>query len=291
MFIVLLRVILILLLSSLYTHADVIQLTISKPDRLQELESEFAQYPFIIEDYQRTWDPKSQFALIKEYNIIVRRIQAGDIVIIGDKQFEIIAKLGGDSASLIFEIPGDRILRLGKTTSTYKVMRAYLDQYSEYKSNNVEIVNTYLKESDSYAIVSDKIHNLITMGSFLTQLSKKNVENYTNLERKMLHAIKDFEVSIAIYGEMDDVHLDQIGFDSKTKKWILFDWCNKPQKITSINRSLFLTDGYIKYYYPDIITASFYQEIKSAVLQKREAFLQAQMSSCLHSYLQSGYSL
>lgn len=117
------------------------------------------------------------------------------------------------------------------------------------------------------------------MGSFLTQLSKKNVETYTNLERKMLHAIKDFEVSIAIYGEMDDVHLDQIGFDSKTKKWILFDWCNKPEKITSTNRSLFITDGYIKYQHPGIITDSFYQEIKSAVFQKRVAFFQSQMSS------------
>ncbi len=275
-------VLIIIIVYSNYTLAGIIQLTKTKEERLKELQIEYSQYPFLIDDLIGRWDPKVNFALIKEYDQVISLIRPGDTVIIGNTEYKIINFLGGDSASFIFEIPGDKVLRIAQHSNGYSVMKAYLEQYVEYSKHGVQIVKTYLQESNNYGIISDKIQHLVTMWGFLRQLKNKKIEDYTELEKKMLKGIKDFEVSIAIYDSMDDVHLEQIGFDRKTMKWILFDWCNKPTKILSSDAKLFLTDGYIKFNFPEIITDKFYSEIKLAVVEKRNEILFSK--SCIKYY-------
>jgi len=260
-----------LLVSAVGANGKTLELTTSKPRRIEQIREKLRPFPAIIpieiENMERI-APNLDFTAVEEFDLLVRSIKPGDSVVIGPRTYHIVGYLGGDSATRVFELTDGRVLRLPHDNS-FHLMKTYLSQYSPYVAAGLPIVKIYLDESNPYAAVVDKITGLVVLDTFLRSLVGRPPERFTARENSMLDALVELEARSAVFRRMDDVHLGQVGFDTLQRRWIIFDWCNRPELAKSVDDPSPIFDGYIKGYFGSVISAKLEHKIRAAVRQRR----------------------
>ncbi|OFZ69541.1 MAG: hypothetical protein A3K03_10155 [Bdellovibrionales bacterium RIFOXYD1_FULL_44_7] len=171
-----------------------------------------------------------QIRPVKNYTQLVSIIRPNDVIIFSNgESITVGAEIGRGNTTKVFAIVGKpgQALRIPLSTGTLKhsgqkiprFLNDFILGYENLARKDVPTVKLIRARPNEFVIVQ-RMNEHVTFHDFI----EKRYKWSSALEKEMLEDIEKFARKTAVFRNIGDLHPEQLAYDLKEKRWILFDW-------------------------------------------------------------------